>query len=125
MNSAEDAEVTAINIKSSVAAAPPLPSIATAAFGRTRPAVTSASAIRRGYVGKTGLDSRASAARPIVVAASQGIANHLTIAEQMLAYLRVSGQDWDFQHVRRESPRLVPALILPSKDVLALRLHLR
>ena len=87
MNSAEDAEVTAINIKSSVAAAPPLPSMATAALGRTSPAVTSASAIRRGYVGKTGLDSRASAARPIVVAASQGIANHLKIPHQMSAYL--------------------------------------
>ena len=48
MNSAEEAEVTAMKIRSRVAAAPPFPSSATAAFGRTRPAVTSASAIRRG-----------------------------------------------------------------------------
>ena len=75
MNSAEDAEVTAIKTKSSVATAPPFPSIATAAFGRTRPAFTSASDIRFGNEGKTGLLSNARAASPIVVAQSHGIAN--------------------------------------------------
>ena len=56
------------------ATAPPEPNIATAAFGSTRPAVTSASGIRLGYVGHTGFVSSASAARPIVVAQSHGIA---------------------------------------------------
>ena len=73
--SAELADVTAIKMRSKVAAAPPLPSNATAALGRTRPAVTSASGMRDGKVGKAGFDSRASAERPIVVAASHGIAN--------------------------------------------------
>lgn len=77
MNSAEDADVTAMKTKSSVATAPPFPSIATAAFGRTSPALTSASAIRSGYDGNTGLLSKARAASPIVVAQSQGIANQL------------------------------------------------
>lgn len=75
MYSAELAEVTAIKMSSNVAAAPPFPSSATAALGRTRPAVTSASGIRDGQVGKAGLPSKASAERPIVVAASHGIAN--------------------------------------------------
>ena len=48
MNSADEADVTAMKTKSSVAAAPPCPSKATAALGRTRPAVTSASGIRFG-----------------------------------------------------------------------------
>lgn len=73
--SAEEALVTAMKMSSNVAAAPPLPSKATAAFGRTRPAVTSASGILDGKVGKAGLVSRARAERPIVVAASHGIAN--------------------------------------------------
>ena len=75
MNSAEDAEVTAMKTNNSVAAAPPFPSNATAAFGRTRPAVTSAADIRFGYEGNTGLPSNARAASPIVVAQSHGIAN--------------------------------------------------
>lgn len=77
MNSAELADVTAMKINISVAAAPPLPSNATAEFGSTSPAVTSASGIRLGYVGQAGFPSRARAARPIVVAASQGMANQL------------------------------------------------
>jgi len=75
MYSAELADVTAMKINRSVATAPPFPRRATAALGRTKPAVTSASGIRDGKVGKTGLDSRARAERPIVVAASQGMAN--------------------------------------------------
>lgn len=73
--SAEEALVTAMKISSNVAAAPPLPSRAIAVFGRTRPAVTSASGILSGKVGKTGLVSKARADNPIVVAANQGIAN--------------------------------------------------
>lgn len=75
MSSAEDADVTAIKISRKVAPAPPLPKRATAALGRTRPAVTSAAGMRLGYVGKIGLFSSASAARPMVVAHSHGIAN--------------------------------------------------
>ena len=78
MNSAELADVTAMKMSSNDAAAPPFPSMATAALGKTRPAVTSALDMRSGYVGKTGLVSRARAARPMVVAASQGIANQLS-----------------------------------------------
>jgi len=44
-----------MNTSNSTAAAPPLPIKATAASGRTNPAVTSASAILCGYVGKTGI----------------------------------------------------------------------
>lgn len=77
MYSAELADVTAMKTSNSTAVAPPLPIKATAAEGRTNPAVTSASAILCGYDGKTGLVSRARADRPIVVAASQGIANQL------------------------------------------------
>ena len=73
MYSAELAEVTAMKISSSVAAAPPFPNNAPAAFGRTNPAVTSASGIREGNVGKTGLDYRARQDSPIVVAAGQRI----------------------------------------------------
>jgi len=51
-----------------VATAPPLPSIATAALGRTKPAVTSISAMRSGYVGHTGYPSKAKADRPMQVA---------------------------------------------------------
>ena len=76
INSADIAEVTAMNTIKIAAAAPPVPIIATAAVGRTRPAETSAGSILFGYVGKTGLPSRASALRPIVVAARKGIANH-------------------------------------------------
>lgn len=75
--SAELAEVTAMKINNKVAAAPPLPRRATAASGNTKPALTSALAILDGYDGKTGLDSRARAESPMVVAASQGIANQL------------------------------------------------
>ena len=67
--------MTAIKTSSSVAAAPPEPSIATAALGKTRPAETSASGMRFGKVGKVGEPSSARQERPIVVAASQGIAN--------------------------------------------------
>ena len=77
MYSAELALVTAMKMSSKEATAPPLPISATAASGRTRPADTSASAIRDGNDGKTGLVSRARALRPIVVAASQGMANQL------------------------------------------------
>lgn len=76
MSSADMADVTAMKIRIRVAPAPPVPSIATAALGRTNPAVTSASGIRSGKVGKLGFPSRARAASPIVVAQSQGIANH-------------------------------------------------
>ena len=48
MNSEDEAEVTAMKTNSRVAAAPPFPSKATAALGRTRPAVTSASGMRLG-----------------------------------------------------------------------------
>ena len=75
INSADEALVTAMKTSSKVAAAPPEPSMATAALGRTRPAVTSASGIRLGYVGNVGEDSRAIQESPIVVAVSQGIAN--------------------------------------------------
>ena len=73
----ELAEVTAMKIKSKVAAAPPFPRRATAASGNTKPAVTSALAILWGKDGKMGFDSRARAERPMVVAASQGMANQL------------------------------------------------
>jgi len=66
----ELAEVTAIKINIRVATALPLPRRATAASGKTRPAVTSDSDILVGKVGKTGLDSKAKAERPIVVAVS-------------------------------------------------------
>jgi len=56
------------------ATAPPFPSIATAALGRTSPAVTSASGMRSGYVGQMGFVSSDRAARPMVVAQSHGIA---------------------------------------------------
>lgn len=46
--SAELADVTAMKTSSKEAAAPPLPSRATAASGSTSPAVTSASGIREG-----------------------------------------------------------------------------
>ena len=72
INSAEDAEVTAMKTSKSVHAAPPLPSRATAALGKTKPALTSAGAILSGYEGNEGWDSVARAARPIVVAQSQG-----------------------------------------------------
>ena len=75
INSADEAEVTAIKTRSRVAAAPPDPSMATAALGRTRPAVTSAGSIRLGKVGKLGNDSSARQDSPIVVAVSQGMAN--------------------------------------------------
>lgn len=71
----ERAEVTAKKTMRRVATAPPLPRRATAASGRTRPADTSASSIRLGYDGNAGFVSRASAERPIVVAAKKGIAN--------------------------------------------------
>jgi hypothetical protein len=70
--------VTAIKTINSVHNAPPLPSRATAAFGNTSPAVTSASDILFGYVGKDGFPSRARALSPIVVAQSHGIANQLS-----------------------------------------------
>ena len=75
MNSEDEAEVTAMKTSRRVAAAPPFPSKATAALGRTRPAVTSASGIRLGKVGKEGEVSSARQERPIVVAASHGMAN--------------------------------------------------
>ncbi len=75
--SAELADVTAMNTSSREATAPPFPSKATAASGRTRPAVTSPSGMREGKVGNTGLVSKARAERPMVVAVSQGIANQL------------------------------------------------
>jgi hypothetical protein len=68
--------VTAINTINRVQTAPPEPRRATAAYGRTRPAETSVSDIRKGYVGNAGFPSRARAERPIVVAQSQGMANH-------------------------------------------------
>lgn len=71
----ELALVTAINTMRRVATAPPEPKRATAAYGRTRPAETSASGIRLGYVGNAGLPSSAIAESPIVVAVSQGMAN--------------------------------------------------
>jgi len=76
ISSALIALVTAMKISSSVAAAPPEPSKATAASGSTRPAVTSAGSIREGYVGKTGLLSNARADKPMVVAHRNGMANH-------------------------------------------------
>jgi len=72
ISSAEDAEVTAMKTSSSVHAAPPLPSRATAALGNTKPALTSAADNLSGYVGNEGCVSLARAARPIVVAQSQG-----------------------------------------------------
>lgn len=48
MNSADEAEVTAMNTRSNDAAAPPVPSRAIAALGKTRPAETSASGILNG-----------------------------------------------------------------------------
>lgn len=76
ISSADEADVTAMKTIKSVHTAPPGPSKATAAYGSTRPADTSASGMRSGYVGKAGLLSRARPARPIVVAQSQGMANH-------------------------------------------------
>jgi len=67
--------VTAIKTINKVQTAPPEPRRATAAYGRTSPAETSASDIRLGNVGNAGLPSRASAERPIVVAQSHGMAN--------------------------------------------------
>lgn len=75
MSSADMALVTAMKTSKRVAAAPPDPSNATAASGRTSPALTSSGVILLGKVGNTGLFSRAKADRPIVVAQSQGIAN--------------------------------------------------
>jgi len=75
MSSAELAEVTAMKTIKSTATAPPLPRSATAAYGTTRPADTSAESMRFGNVGNAGLPSRANAARPQVVAMSQGMAN--------------------------------------------------
>jgi hypothetical protein len=75
MSSAELADVTAMKTIKRVQTAPPPPSSATAAYGKTRPAETSAADMRRGKVGKAGLPSRARAASPIVVAQSHGIAN--------------------------------------------------
>lgn len=77
ISSADEADVTAMKTISRVQTAPPWPSRAIAAFGRTSPALTWASDIRFGYVGKTGLASRAKALNPIVVAQSQGMANQL------------------------------------------------
>ena len=77
ISSADDADVTAMKISRKVAPAPPLPNKAIAAYGSTSPAVTSAFGMRFGYVGNIGFLSRASAARPIVVAQSHGIANQL------------------------------------------------
>jgi hypothetical protein len=67
--------VTAIKTINKVQTAPPEPRRATAAYGRTRPAETSASGIRLGNVGNAGFPSRARAESPIVVAQSQGMAN--------------------------------------------------
>ncbi len=75
--SAELADVTAMKTSSRQATAPPLPRRATAASGRTKPAVTSASGMRKGKVGNAEFVSRARAARPMVVAVSHGIANQL------------------------------------------------
>lgn len=75
MYSDDDALVTAMKTISRVQTAPPEPRRATAAYGRTSPADTSASDIRFGNVGNTGLLSRARAERPIVVAQSHGMAN--------------------------------------------------
>lgn len=75
INSAELADVTAMKTMSKTATAPPCPRSATAAYGTTSPAETSASSIRWGNVGNAGLPSKARAARPIVVAMSHGMAN--------------------------------------------------
>lgn len=48
MSCAEKADVTAMKTINRVATAPPLPSNATAAYGTTRPADTSAGAMRFG-----------------------------------------------------------------------------
>ncbi len=76
ISSADEAEVTAMKTMRRVQTAPPDPRRATAAYGSTRPAETSALDMRSGYVGKAGLPSRARPARPMVVAQSHGIANH-------------------------------------------------
>lgn len=76
--SAELAEVTAMKTSNKEAAAPPLPRRATAASGSTKPAVTSASGMRDGKVGKTEFVSSARADNPIVVAVNHGIANQLS-----------------------------------------------
>jgi hypothetical protein len=75
MSSAELAEVTAMKTIRSTATAPPPPRSATAAYGTTRPADTSAGSMRFGKVGNAGFPSSAKAARPQVVAMSQGMAN--------------------------------------------------
>ncbi|KAH3677542.1 hypothetical protein OGATHE_001017 [Ogataea polymorpha] len=75
MNSAEEAEVTAIKTIINAATAPPFPIMATAALGSTRPADTSSSVSKFGYEGNAGVFSRATQARPIVVDTSQGTAN--------------------------------------------------
>ena len=77
INSLEYALVTAKKTKKKLAIAPPLPSNARAAYGNTRPAETSDSGILIGNVGNTELLSNATAANPIVVAQSQGIANQV------------------------------------------------
>jgi hypothetical protein len=59
-----------------VATAPQEPSKATAAYGNVSPALIEASSINAGNVGNRGELWSASAASPIVVAQSQGIANH-------------------------------------------------
>lgn len=68
--------MTAMKTMSRAHTAPPEPSRATAANGSTSPAETSASDIRSGKVGKDGVPSRANPAKPMVVAQSQGMANH-------------------------------------------------
>jgi hypothetical protein len=54
LNSAELADLTSMNTISSVQTAPPFPRIATAAYGNTRLAETSAFSMRLGKLGKTG-----------------------------------------------------------------------
>lgn len=73
--SAEAADVTARNRRTSMASAPPLPSKVTTAKGATKPACTCAAEMGKGYVGKEGLLMRTRHASPIVVAKAKGMAN--------------------------------------------------
>ena len=70
---ADDAEVTARNSRMSIATAPLLPQSATAAAGAVRPAVT-CSVVSVAMAGSLCISARA--ARPMLVANTNGIGNH-------------------------------------------------
>lgn len=76
INSADIAEVTAINTNNNEQTAPPFPNNATAAFGNTKPALTCSGVNLLGYVGQYSVFSNDNPTRPKHVEVSIGIANH-------------------------------------------------